>query len=63
MSGRLALSLSPEALKDVLRRLHSRISIGELLALKAEAWEMKRTDGPKKADRIFSRSADAWDIF
>lgn len=63
MSGRLALSLSPEALKDVLRRLHSRISIGELLALKAEAWNMKRTDNPKKADRIFSRSADAWDIF
>ena len=63
MSGRLALSLSPEALKDTLRRLHDSISIGELLELKADAWEMTRTEDAKKADLAFTKPADALNIF
>lgn len=63
MSGRMALSLSPETLKDTLRRLRDGISIGALLALKAEAWGFTLSDESKKADLAFTRPADALNIF
>jgi hypothetical protein len=54
--GQLAANLDPRVVRQLLRKLDSRLTVGQLLALKAEAQGQQLVDTPEAADEAYTRA-------
>ena len=54
--GQLGANLSLPTVQRLLRKLGSRLTVGQLLALKAEAQNLQLVDTPAAADEVYTRA-------
>ena len=54
--GQLAANLDARAVRRLLRKLDSRLTVGQLLALKAAAQGLRVVDTPEAADEVYTRA-------